>query len=91
MMSIVVKWQKGTPSEEGLHFVAVKLGEAAGVYDFLFWDGKSWESLDFGHVIAFVSLQKFKNSLDIKWPDDSEIQYNPKNLPSDDSELWSEG
>lgn len=89
-MSIDLNWQKGTPSEEGLHFVAVKLGQAAGVYDFLYWNGESWESLDFGHVIAFVSLQDFKNSLDVKWPDDSEIKYDSKDLPNDDSELWSE-
>lgn len=86
-----LNWQKGTPGEEGLHFVAVKLGEAVGVYDFLNWDGESWEALDSGNVIAFVRLQDFKNALDIQWPEDSDIAYKPKDLPGGDSELWSEG
>lgn len=90
-MTIEVSWQKGTPSSEGLYFVAVKLGEAAGTYDFLNWNGEAWENLDYGDVIAFVSLQDFKNSLEIKWPEASEIAYKPKELPSDDSDLWSEG
>lgn len=90
-MTIELRWQKGTPVEEGLHFVAVKLGEAAGAYDFLYWSGEAWEALEFGDVVAFVSLQDFKNSLDIKWPEESDISYKSKNLPSDDSELWSEG
>ena len=90
-MSIELSWQKGAPSEEGFHFVAVKLGEAAGTYDFLNWNGEAWENLNNGNVIAYVSLQEFKNSLDIKWPVDSEIAYKSKELPSDDSDLWSEG
>lgn len=90
-MAIELSWHKGNPSEEGLHFVAVKHGEAAGTYDFLNWNGEAWEGLDFGDVIAFVRLQDFKNSLDIEWPERSEIAHKPKELPSDDSELWSEG
>ena len=90
-MTIELSWQKGQPSEEGLYFVAVKLGEAAGTYDFLNWNGEAWENLDYGNVVAFVSLQYFKNSLDIEWPEDSEIGYKPKELSSDDSDLWSEG
>ena len=90
-MSIELSWQKGTPSEEGYHFVAVKLGEDAGTYDFLNWNGEVWENLDNGNVIAYISLQEFKNSLDIKWPEDSEIAHKYKELSSDDSDLWTEG
>jgi hypothetical protein len=90
-MSISLGWKKGIPSKDGLYFVAVKLGEAAGTYDFQHWNGEAWESLDFGHVIAFVSIQDLKNALDIKWPEDSDIVYKSKELPGDDSELWSEG
>lgn len=90
-MSIELNWKRGNPSEEGLYFVAVKLGEAAGVYDFLYWNGEMWESLEYGHVAAFVNLQEFKNSLDVKWPENSDIDYKPRQLPNDESELWSEG
>lgn len=90
-MTVELNWQEGVPSEKGPHFVAVKLGEATGIYDFLNWNGEVWENLDYGSVIAFVSLQHLKNSLDIKWPEDSEVAYKSRELPSEDSDLWSEG
>lgn len=89
-MSLDLKWETETPEQAGLYFVAIKLGEGAGVYDFLTWNNDCWEQLDSGKVIAFISLQDFKNSLDIKWPVDSAINYKSRELPQDDSELWSE-
>ena len=36
-MGIDLNWKNGNPRKNGLYFVAVKLGDAAGVYDFLAW------------------------------------------------------
>ena len=90
-MSTELNWKTGNPPETGLHFVAIKLGPAAGVYDFMEWDGTHWVSDTQSEVIAYVTIQELKNSLDIKWPDDDSKEYEAKNLPNDDSELWSEG
>ena len=90
-MAIDLKWNAGLPEQTGLYFVAVKLGEAAGVYDFLVWNGESWEDLAHGQVIAFIGLQDFKNSLDINWPVESTLSYQARELGKSDSELWREG
>lgn len=89
-MSINLNWTKGTPSNSGLYFVAIKLGDAAGVYDFVHWEDGSWKGLEFGQVIAYVDIQTFKNSLDVNWPDEASIHYNSQDLPQNDSDLWSE-
>lgn len=89
-MAIDLQWKTGSPSNIGLHFVAVKLGVAAGTFDFLTWSGESWEGLEHGAVIAFASLQDLKNALDIKWPEESELNYQSRKLPQNDSDLWKE-
>ncbi|WP_254619924.1 hypothetical protein [Vibrio metschnikovii] len=89
-MSIELNWKKEQPSFVGLYFVAVKLGPAAGVYDFAEWNGSAWELQIEGDIIAYVDIQEFKNSLDIKWPEDVVIKRDAKKLPEDDSELWEE-
>jgi hypothetical protein len=90
-MSIELNWKTGNPSETGLHFVATKLGPAAGVFDFLEWDGTRWLSDSPSEVVAYATLQELKNSLDIKWPGNETVEYESKTLPDNDSELWSEG
>ncbi|WP_250156208.1 hypothetical protein [Vibrio alginolyticus] len=89
-MSIELNWEKGLPSFVGMYFVAVKLGPAAGVYDFAQWNGSAWELQIEGDIIAYVDIQEFKNSLDIKWPEDVGIERELQQLSEDDSELWSE-
>lgn len=89
-MSTELDWKTGVPAEVGLYFVALQYGEAAGVFDFLNWDGKQWCFDNPGVVVAYVTLQDFKNSLDIKWPFDETLNYQRKILPEDDDELWSE-
>ncbi|CAH1531033.1 conserved hypothetical protein [Vibrio harveyi] len=89
-MSIELNWEKGLPSFVGMCFVAVKLGPAAGVYDFAQWNGSAWELQIEGDIIAYVDIQEFKNSLDIKWPEDVFIQRELQQLSEDDSDLWSE-
>jgi hypothetical protein len=88
-MSIQLTWQKGNPTLSGLYFVAIRLGDGAGVYDFLNWSNGHWENLEAGNVIGFVNLQDFKNSLDIIWPEDTEIDYKPRNLEGEHN-LWDE-
>ncbi|EKM16322.1 TPA: hypothetical protein ACOJRH_004605 [Vibrio harveyi] len=61
-MSIELNWEKGLPSFVGMYFVAVKLGPAAGVYDFAQWNGSAWELQIEGDIIAYVDIQEFKNS-----------------------------
>ncbi len=89
-MSTELNWKAGNPDETGLHFVAVKLGPAAGTYDFLEWDGTHWVSDTQSEVIAYITIQELKNSLDIKWPGDESADYETRTLSGDDSELWSE-
>ncbi|MHA2771915.1 hypothetical protein ACXZ7F_11510 [Vibrio harveyi] len=89
-MSVELNWEKGLPSFVGMYFVAVKLGAAAGVYDFAQWNGSAWELQIEGDIIAYVDIQEFKNSLDIKWPEDVFIQRELQQLSEDDSDLWSE-
>ena len=88
-MSAELKWSKGKPSEIGLYFVAVQYGDAAGVFDFIAWDGENWDCNSNENVIAYLSLQDFKNQLDIKWPVSETVEYSSQKLPRDD-DLWSE-
>ncbi|MBJ7554879.1 hypothetical protein [Marinomonas spartinae] len=83
-------WKFDTPDTPGLYFVAFKLGPAAGVYDFLLWNGDSWETDLQGQVIAHVSAYTLKDALDIQWPETLKLEYKRKNLPEPDDELWSE-
>ncbi len=84
-----LKWKTGTPKIEGLYFVALKLGEAAGHYDFLNWSDNSWE-LDYEQeVIAFIDYSDFISQLNIEWPEGQPDISAPESLPPDD-ELWEE-
>lgn len=64
-----LNWQKGNPNEIGLHFVAVRYGKGAGVFDFISWNGSAWETQYEGEVVAYVSLQDFVRQIPISWPD----------------------
>lgn len=63
-----MKWSKGTPGEIGQHFVAVQVGEGAGWYDFIHWDGEKWGCRDTEEVVAFMSLQELVQQMKIEWP-----------------------
>lgn len=90
-MAIELDWEVGNPSLPGLYFVAVKMGEYAGVYDFMVWDGKTWESDHPVNIIAFVDIQKFKNALNVKWPIEESLDYQSSALSVREDDLWSEG
>jgi hypothetical protein len=89
-MTTELKWAEGKPKEVGLYFVAVQYGEAAGSFDFVNWDGGNWDSEQAESIIAFLSLQDFKNQLNIKWPAEETIQYIGEKLSENDDDLWSE-
>ena len=72
-----------------LYFVAVKYGDGAGVYDFLTWNGTDWGTEFTSDVIAYVSIQNFKNSLDIKWPEEEMVEYQSKALSQDEIHFYS--
>ncbi len=63
-----MNWQQGKPQENGLHFVAVQVGDGAGWYDFLEWDGEKWSCRPTEEIIAFMSLQDMIGQLKIEWP-----------------------
>ena len=91
-LPIKLNWKYKQPSLLGLYFVAVKYGEGAGVYDFLEWDGKKWNTNYAGEVVAYVDLQDFKNSLEVEWPgadSGARGKQKSKKISSDDSEPWS--
>lgn len=89
-MSIELNWKEGSPSLIGLYFVAVKMGPAAGVYDFVQWNGSDWDILISGDIIGYVDIQELKNSLNIKWPESDNVPRARCQLPEDDSDLWTE-
>ena len=87
----ILDWKKDKPAYKGLYFVAIKYGEGAGIYDFITWDGVSWDAEYEGEVIAYVDIQHLKNSLNIAWPESDsgrEKKFTPK--PSQYDEPWTE-
>lgn len=89
-MRTELSWEFDAPKQSGIYFVAIKLGPAAGVYDFLLWSGSKWETDQKGKVIAHVAANTLKEALDIPWPENREINYERKPLPESDDDLWSE-
>lgn len=78
-----INWSKGTPKEIGQHFVAVQVGQGAGWYDFMDWDGEKWNCRSTEEIIAFLSLQDFVKQLKIKWPGAEPEQSTPPKLSDD--------
>ncbi len=89
-MSTKLAWNYENPKQPGIYFAAIKLGPAAGVYDFLLWSGCEWETDQKGLVIAHIDASTLKNSLDISWPEDIKIEYERKPLSKSDEDLWVE-
>ncbi|WP_308366435.1 MULTISPECIES: hypothetical protein [unclassified Microbulbifer] len=75
-----IEWKEGVPSLEGLYFIAVRMGPAAGCYDFANWNGSSWEKNIEGDVVAFCDAGSFIQQISIKWPfaDNTELSSEPK-------------
>ena len=65
---IILNWQYGQPTQDGLYFVAVKHGESAGFQEFVLWENNEWQLSNGGDVIAFISLESLSQQLDIQWP-----------------------
>lgn len=80
-------WIKSNPKVPGIYLAAIKLGKAAGVFDFLVWSGEQWETDESGEIIAHVDVNTLKQHFDIIWPETTEIEYQNK---LDDSNLWEE-
>ncbi|KJY97385.1 hypothetical protein [Pseudoalteromonas ruthenica] len=89
-MTAELPWEFDHPKEPGIYFVAIKLGPDLGVYDFLLWSGSNWETDQKGKIIAHVSANTLKEALDISWPENSEVDYKPKQLSESDDDLWTE-
>lgn len=84
-----LNWEKGIPDKEGMYFVAVELGPAAGVFDFAEWTDNTWCKNVHGEVVAFIDVGSLINQLSIKWPIADNLDYEIKKL-SDEDEPWSE-
>ncbi|WP_444916367.1 hypothetical protein [Microbulbifer sp. JMSA003] len=82
-----IEWKDGNPSLEGLYFVAVKMGPAAGCYDFANWNGVSWEKSIEGSVIAFCDIGSFIQQISIKWPFADNVNIDFKPTPGGESEF----
>lgn len=89
-MKTELPWKFDVPDTPDLYFVAFKLGPAAGVYDFILWNGDTWETDQQGQVIAHVSVNTLKDALNIQWPEAFNPEYKRKPLPESDDDLWSE-
>lgn len=89
-MHTELPWEFELPTKPGIYFVAVKLGPAAGVYDFLLWSGNQWETDQKGQVIAHVEANRLTGVLDIVWPEKSSIKYPKKPDTETDDDLWTE-
>lgn len=83
----VIEWKDGTPSLEGLYFVAVQMGPAAGCYDFANWNGTSWEKNIEGDVVAFCDAGSFIQQVSIKWPFADSVKLDIKPKPGGESEF----
>ncbi|GAA6167564.1 hypothetical protein [Sessilibacter corallicola] len=89
-MSKNLAWIKSDPKVPGIYLAAIKLGEAAGVFDFLVWSGEQWETDEGGEIIAHVDVNTLKRQFDIPWPETTEIKYKNKLDEVNDSDLWEE-
>ncbi|WNO08881.1 hypothetical protein [Teredinibacter sp. KSP-S5-2] len=65
---IILDWDYGTPTLEGLYYAAVKHGEGAGFLEFIEWRNCKWELTNGGEVVAFIDIESFTNQLRIQWP-----------------------
>ncbi|EGU57653.1 hypothetical protein VINI7043_07565 [Vibrio nigripulchritudo ATCC 27043] len=89
-MSDSLDWKYGKPEVAGIYFVAIKLGEGIGRYDFLLWSGREWETDQKAEIIAFVDADEVKRVLNPKWPEKVEgVSYN-STISDSDGELWEE-
>lgn len=82
-----IQWQDGVPSLEGLYFVAVQMGPAAGCYDFADWNGGAWEKNVEGDVVAFCDVGSFIQQISIKWPFGSDSDLSGISPLSDESDF----
>ncbi|WP_221797514.1 hypothetical protein [Oceanobacter mangrovi] len=69
-MKIQLQWKSGTPTEPGMYFIANKLGELAGEFEFARWSGSEWLCDHPINPIGYVSLETLKNNLSIQWPEE---------------------
>lgn len=69
--------------------MAIKLGEAAGHYDFVNWSDNRWQVDYEEKIIAFIGYSDFFGQLNIGWPGEQPNLPQPKNPVSGD-ELWEE-
>ena len=65
---IILDWEYGTPSEEGMYLVAVKHGESAGFQEFVSWQNGAWALENGGEVIAYIGIESLNQQLVIQWP-----------------------
>ncbi|TOH03341.1 hypothetical protein CGI90_24625 [Vibrio parahaemolyticus] len=73
-----------------MYFVALKLGQSIGRYDFMLWSGEVWETDQQVEIIAYVDADDIKTALSPEWPENSDRelpQTNKKDLPND---IWVE-
>ena len=65
---IILNWEYGNPTQDGLYYVAVKHGESAGFLEFVQWQNQQWLLPSGGEVVAHIGLESLNRQLDIQWP-----------------------
>jgi len=83
-VELILQWNQGQPELQGMYYAAVKYGEAAGIFEFVTWDGNQWNLDNPGEVIAFIDLGSLKNQLNVQWPN------TPPQPISGDLNQWEE-
>lgn len=85
-----INWQVGNPTEIGLHFVAVRYGKGAGEFDFISWNGSTWETQYEGVVVAYVTLQDLVRQISVSWPDFDADPEQPRQKHNISPDSWEE-
>lgn len=80
-MAIDLPWHLSTPKQEGLHLVAIKLGNNSGYYAFSYWNGSEWDQTFPENVIACYPVNELLTKIDIKWPE-PDVEEEQDDLPA---------
>ncbi len=83
-MTTEITWLTGTPKNEDLYLIAIKLGTNSGYYAFSYWNGNEWSQTFPENVIAFFPANELVRQIDVKWPEpdvpEGERDYAPPEL-----------
>lgn len=78
-INLPLDWQESeTPTQAGLHFIAVRYPHGFGSYDVAEWNGTEWVLGYTAKVVGWVTMNDFLNVVSAGWPKgDDEAFYKP--------------